>query len=116
MGAPKTAPTDASVADFLEAATPDRRRQDGTRLAEIFHEVTGADPVLWGPSLVGYGTYRYVSPANPRNRGDARPSHLRPEKSFWPFSRARLGRRLNTKPGATTFSDRNHNTGPLGIH
>jgi Domain of unknown function (DU1801) len=81
MGAPKTAPTDASVAHFLEAATPDRRRHDATRLAEIFHEVTGADPVLWGPSIVGYGSYRYVSPANPRNRGDWPKAGFSPRKA-----------------------------------
>nr|WP_306237790.1 DUF1801 domain-containing protein [Ornithinimicrobium sp. HY1745] len=53
----------------MEAAQPARRRQDGLALAEIFREVTGTDPVLWGPSLVGYGSYRYISPANPRTRG-----------------------------------------------
>lgn len=39
-------------------------------LAEIFHEVTGSEPALWGPSIVGYGRYRYVSPANPGTRGE----------------------------------------------
>ena len=66
----KTQPTDADVDAFLQAATPVRRREDGLRLAELFHEVTGTDPVLWGPSMVGYGSYRYVSPANPRTRGN----------------------------------------------
>lgn len=66
----KTQPTDASVDEFLAVATPARRREDGLRLAEIFTEVTGAQPVMWGPSMVGYGSYRYVSPANPRTRGD----------------------------------------------
>ena len=69
MGEPKTVPTGASVEDFLNAATPSRRREDGLHLAGIFHDVTGADPILWGPSIVGYGSYRYVSPANPRTRG-----------------------------------------------
>lgn len=54
---------------FLEAATPVRRRDDALSLAQIFHDVTGADPVLWGPSMVGYGSYRYISRANPRTRG-----------------------------------------------
>lgn len=66
----KTQPTDADVAAFLEAATPPRRREDGLRLAEIFAEVTGAAPVMWGPSMVGYGSYRYISPSDPRRRGD----------------------------------------------
>jgi len=70
MPEPKTAPTDADVHAFLDAATPPRRRDDGLALAAIFHEVTGADPVMWGPSMVGYGSFRYVSASNPRNHGD----------------------------------------------
>lgn len=66
----KTRPTDANVQEFLRAAEPARRREDGLRLAEIFGEVTGAEPVMWGPTMVGYGTYRYVSPANPCTRGE----------------------------------------------
>lgn len=67
--AAKTQPTDASVEDFLAAATPAKRRTDGEQLARIFAETTGADPVMWGPSIVGYGQYRYVSPANARTTG-----------------------------------------------
>lgn len=81
MGEPKTAPTDASVDDFLQAATPARRREDGLRLAEIFREVTGTDPVMWGPSIVGYGSYRYVSPANPRTRGNWPKTGFSPRKA-----------------------------------
>ena len=81
MGEPKTVPTDASVDDFLDAATPARRREDGLRLAGIFHEVTGADPVLWGPSIVGYGSYHYVSPANPRTQGEWPKTGFSPRKA-----------------------------------
>jgi hypothetical protein len=81
MGDSKTIPTDASVDDFLEAASPVRRREDGLRLAEIFREVTGTDPVLWGPSIVGYGSYRYVSPSNPRTRGDWMKTGFSPRKA-----------------------------------
>lgn len=77
----KTQPTDASVEDFLDAATPARRRADGKALDALFREVTGADPVLWGPSIVGYGSYRYVSPANPRNRGDWPKTGFSPRKA-----------------------------------
>ncbi len=81
MGEPKTVPTDASVDDFLSAATPPRRREDSLRLAEIFHEVTGADPILWGPSIVGYGSYHYVSPANPRTQGEWMKTGFSPRKA-----------------------------------
>jgi len=69
MSESKTGPTDADVDAFLDAATPARRREDGLRLAAIFREVTGSDPVMWGPSIVGYGSRRYVSPSDPRRQG-----------------------------------------------
>jgi len=67
--AQKTMPTDANVADFIAAATPAKRRIDGEELARIFAEATGVEPVMWGPSMVGYGEYVYVSPANKRTTG-----------------------------------------------
>ncbi|WP_413335222.1 DUF1801 domain-containing protein [Brevibacterium sp. GP-SGM9] len=69
MAAPKTQPTDADVEAFLAAATPARRREDGMALSRIFSEVTRVEPVMRGPSIVGYGQFRYVSPSNPRTRG-----------------------------------------------
>ena len=45
MGEIKTQATDADVTAFLEAATPQRRRDDGIELASMFREVTGVDPV-----------------------------------------------------------------------
>ena len=81
MAEQKTVPTGASVEEFLNAATPPRRREDGLRLAEIFHEVTGAQPVMWGPSMVGYGSYRYVSTADPRRRGDWPKTGFSPRKA-----------------------------------
>lgn len=81
MGEPKTVPTGAGVDGFLDAATPARRREDGLRLARIFHEVTGADPILWGPSIVGYGSYRYVSPADPRRHGQWPKTGFSPRKA-----------------------------------
>ncbi|MGH3653739.1 DUF1801 domain-containing protein [Glutamicibacter sp.] len=65
----KTLPTDASVEEFIEAATPAKRRIDGQELDRIFREATGEQPVMWGPSIVGYGSYTYISPANARTTG-----------------------------------------------
>jgi len=69
MAEQKTQPTDADVHEFLDGVAPARRREDGLALDSIFREVTGEEPVMWGPSMVGYGSYRYVSPANPRTKG-----------------------------------------------
>lgn len=81
MAENKTQPTDISVDQFIDAATPDRRREDGKLLDTIFREVTGAEPVMWGPSIIGYGTYRYVSPADPRRHGDWMKTGFSPRKA-----------------------------------
>jgi len=81
MSTIKTHPTTADVTAFLEAATPRRRREDGIALARIFTEVTGVEPVLWGPSIVGYGSYRYVSPSDPKRQGDWPKAGFSPRKA-----------------------------------
>lgn len=69
--AAKTQPTDASVTEFLDAAQPARRVKEGHRLDAIMREETGVQPVMWGPSMVGYGSYHYVSPSKTsRTEGD----------------------------------------------
>ncbi|MDO9223276.1 MAG: DUF1801 domain-containing protein [Caulobacter sp.] len=55
---PKTKPTNASVADFLDAVPHPGRREDGKVVAAMMAEVSGEKPVMWGPSIVGYGSYR----------------------------------------------------------
>lgn len=77
----KTVPTDANVQAFLAQVNPAKRRVDGQRLAEIFRDATGADPVMWGPSIIGYGSYHYVSPANARTRGTWPKTGFSPRKA-----------------------------------
>jgi len=69
MAEPSTRPTGASVPDLLDVVVPVVRRADGLRLAPLFRDVTGADAVMWGLSIVGYGTCRCVSPSDPRRTG-----------------------------------------------
>ncbi len=56
----KTQPTEVDVADFLAQVEPKQRRIDGQRLDALFREVTGFEPRMWGPTIVGYGRYHYV--------------------------------------------------------
>lgn len=56
----KTVPTDASVEDFLADIMPEMRRRDAFTLASMMTRITGYDPVMWGPSIVGYGEYHYT--------------------------------------------------------
>ena len=55
MAEPKTRPTDASVADFLAAVEPAGRRADAQAVCAIMEQVSDLPPVMWGPSIVGFG-------------------------------------------------------------
>ena len=55
---PKTRPTDASVPDFIAAVENPTRRADAEAICALMAEATGEPPVLWGPSIVGFGSYR----------------------------------------------------------
>lgn len=57
-GEPKTRPTDVPVADFIAAVEHPVRRADAEVIRVMLEEVTGEKPVMWGPSIVGYGSYR----------------------------------------------------------
>lgn len=55
----KTKPTDVKVEDFLEAVEHPTRKKDGFELLQIMKEITKKEPVMWGPSIVGFGSYHY---------------------------------------------------------
>ena len=59
---PKTRPTDESVLEFLHSVEPASRRAQGLELLDTFCEETGAEPRMWGPSMVGFGHLRYIYP------------------------------------------------------
>lgn len=55
----KTKPTELSVIDFINAVENETKRNDCFRLIDIMKDLTGHEPVMWGDSLVGFGTYHY---------------------------------------------------------
>lgn len=59
----KTQKTRASVRDFLAAVPHEQRRKDGEALVKLMKMVTGKQPVMWGPSIIGFDEvhYRYES-------------------------------------------------------
>lgn len=59
MAETKTRPTQVSAADYIAAVEPAAKREDGKVLDALFRKVTGEPAVMWGPSIVGYGRYRY---------------------------------------------------------
>ena len=59
MAENKTQPTDADVEAFLNAVPGERKRADSFAVLEMMKEVTGEEPVMWGPSIVGFGSVHY---------------------------------------------------------
>lgn len=55
----KTRVTDADVRAFIGTVENDTRRADADRLLEIYADATGMQPRMWGPSIIGYGSYAY---------------------------------------------------------
>ena len=55
----KTVATKADVGTFLASVEPPDKQADAIRLDALFREVTGFKPVMWGPSIIGYGRYHY---------------------------------------------------------
>jgi hypothetical protein len=56
---PKTKPTPASAAEFIAAVEDPKRRADAEAACALMAEATGEPPVMWGPSIVGFGAYHY---------------------------------------------------------
>ncbi|GAB5438779.1 DUF1801 domain-containing protein [Falsiruegeria mediterranea] len=59
MSANKTQPTDADVAKYLAGVLPASKAADAVRLDQMFRQITGFQPVMWGEAIVGYGRYHY---------------------------------------------------------
>lgn len=52
---PKTRETDASVDEFIDAIADETKRADSRRVTEIMSRVSGEEPKMWGPSIIGFG-------------------------------------------------------------
>ena len=55
----KTKPTTASVAAYLGAVADSTRRLDAKALVQLMRRASGEKPAMWGPSIVGFGSYHY---------------------------------------------------------
>lgn len=59
MALNKTIPTDASVRDYMNGIEDPGRKKDCEEILILMKEVTGEEPVMWGSSIVGFGSYHY---------------------------------------------------------
>lgn len=55
----KTKATKASVATFLRTVDDERKHNDAREVMALMKDVTGKRPKMWGPSIVGFGSYHY---------------------------------------------------------
>ena len=60
MAENKTKPTDASVEDYIASRASEQQRVDCKELMALLERVTRQQPRMWGPSIVGYGSYKYT--------------------------------------------------------
>lgn len=79
MSDAKTVPSEVAVADFIEGVEPASKREDAKVLLELFSRVTGEEPVMWGPSIIGFGSYHYKYDSG--REGDSLRSGFSPRKA-----------------------------------
>ncbi len=59
MSENKTRPTTTKVETFIDGVDHARKREEAHVLDALFRRVTGEEPVMWGESMIGYGSYHY---------------------------------------------------------
>jgi len=55
----KTKETDNSVIQFIENVDSPKKREDSFKLLDLFTETSGYEAKMWGPSIIGFGSYHY---------------------------------------------------------
>lgn len=79
MAEPKMKENDHSVIEFIENVEHEQKKVDAFQLLEIFEEVTGYDAKMWGPSIIGFGSYHYKYASG--REGDAPLAGFSPRKA-----------------------------------
>ena len=69
MSVPKTKPTEVSVESHIAAVANEEQRNDAQTLVALMRGVTKHEPRMWGPSIVGFGSYHYKYPSG--HEGDS---------------------------------------------
>ena len=95
MGEIKTVASNASIKDFINSVPEESKRKDSFALLEIFSNITGEKPKMWGTSIIGFGQYHYKSERS-KQEGD------------WPltgFSPRKQNLTLYIMPGFDDYTD-----------
>jgi hypothetical protein len=59
MAEQKTKPTQQSVKEFIDQVPNATMRDDSDTLIRLMKKITGEEPKMWGPSIIGFGSYHY---------------------------------------------------------
>lgn len=79
MAKNKTTETQSSVIDFVNTVEDEVKRNDAIELIAIMQKVTGSQAKMWGPSIIGFGSYHYKYASG--HEGDAPLAGFSPRKS-----------------------------------
>ena len=79
MAENSTAPTDVDPREFVAAVEHPTRRAAAETLLDLMQRVTGCEPKMWGPSIIGFGRYHYVYDSG--REGDFMLAGFSPRKS-----------------------------------
>lgn len=79
MAEPKMKENDNSVIDFIESVESEKKKADAYQLLDIFEEVTSYKAKMWGPSIIGFGSYHYKYASG--HEGDAPLAGFSPRKA-----------------------------------
>lgn len=78
----KTAETNVSVTDFINSfVDKEQKRQDSFRLIELMRKWSGFEPKMWGPTIIGFGSYHYKYASG--HEGDAPVIGFSPRKAVF---------------------------------
>lgn len=92
----KTTYTEANVTDFInDFVETDQKKADSFRLIELMREWSGTEPKMWGPSIIGFGSYHYKYASG--HEGDAPVIAFSPRKaafSLYVYSDTERSRKL----------------------
>lgn len=78
MAKNKTAQTDVSVTEFVNQVENEVKRKDSFKLIKLFKAITGCEPKMWGPTIIGFGNYHYKYASG--HEGDAPLAGFSPRK------------------------------------
>jgi len=75
----KTHVTNQDVIEYVEAIDHGRKKAEAFEILDMMKEITGMEPRMWGPSIIGFGSYHYVYDTG--HEGDAPRLGFSPRKA-----------------------------------